>query len=38
MKITVTQYAKTLYESVKDKSQKEISGIISQFIKISGEK
>lgn len=34
MKVTVAQYAKTLHESVKDKSQKEISGIISQFVKI----
>lgn len=34
MKITITQYAKTLYESVKDKSPKEISGVISGFVKI----
>lgn len=34
MKVTVAQYAKTLHESVKDKSQKEISGIISGFVKI----
>jgi F-type H+-transporting ATPase subunit delta len=34
VKVTTTQYAKTLHESIKDKSQKEISGIISEFIKI----
>lgn len=34
MKITTTQYARTLHESVKNKSQKEISGIISGFVKI----
>jgi len=34
MKITVAQYAKTLHESVKDKSQKEIPEIISGFVKI----
>jgi len=34
MKVSVTQYAKTLHESVKNKSQKEISGIISQFVKM----
>ncbi|OGI16791.1 MAG: ATP synthase F1 subunit delta [Candidatus Moranbacteria bacterium RBG_19FT_COMBO_42_6] len=34
MKITTTQYARTLHEAVKDKSQEEISGIISGFVKI----
>ena len=34
MKVTVAQYAKTLHESVKDKSQKEISGIIAGFVKM----
>lgn len=34
MKITTTQYAKTLNEAVKDKSQKEIPEIISGFVKI----
>ena len=34
MKISVTQYARTLHESVKDKSQKEIPEIISGFVKI----
>jgi F-type H+-transporting ATPase subunit delta len=34
MKITVTQYAKTLYESVKDEPKSQISRIISKFIKI----
>jgi len=34
MKISVTQYARTLHETVKDKSQKEIPKIISGFIKI----
>jgi len=34
MKVTVTQYAKTLHESTRGKSQKEISGIISGFVKI----
>ena len=34
MKVTVTQYAKTLHELVKDKSQKEIPEIVSGFVKI----
>jgi F-type H+-transporting ATPase subunit delta len=34
MKVTVTQYAKTLHEAVKDKSQKEIPEIIAGFVKI----
>jgi len=34
MKITVAQYAKTLHEAVKDKSQKEIPEIISGFVRI----
>ena len=34
MKISTTQYAKTLHESVIDKPQKEISEVISEFVKI----
>ena len=34
MTISTTQYAKTLYESVTGKPQKEISGVISEFVKI----
>lgn len=34
MKVTVNQYAKTLYESVTDKPKKEIPGIIVSFIKL----
>ena len=34
MKVSVTQYAKTLHEAVRDKSQKEIPEIISSFVKI----
>lgn len=34
MKITANQYAKTLYEVTKDKSQKEISGLVSSFVEV----
>ena len=34
MKITANQYAKTLYEVTKDKSQKEISGLVSRFVEV----
>lgn len=34
MKVTIAQYAKTLHESVMDKPQKEIAGIISEFVKM----
>lgn len=32
MKLTATHYAKTLYELVKDKDEKEIESVISKFI------
>ena len=34
MKVTTTQYAKTLYELTENKSEKEISGTVASFIKI----
>jgi ATP synthase F1 delta subunit len=34
MKITVNQYAKSLYAATKDKSQKEMDGLISSLVKI----
>jgi F-type H+-transporting ATPase subunit delta len=34
MKVTISQYAKTLYESVKDKPRNEIPDIVSNFVKI----
>jgi F-type H+-transporting ATPase subunit delta len=33
MKVTATQYAKALYEATKDKSQKEIDGVLANFVK-----
>jgi ATP synthase F1 delta subunit len=34
MKATATQYAKSLYEATKDKSHKEIDGVVANFLKI----
>jgi len=34
MRLTVNQYAKALYESVQEKSQKEVDSVIGNFIKI----
>lgn len=33
MKATATQYAKALYEATKDKSQKEVDGVLANFVK-----
>lgn len=38
MKITATQYAKTLYELTESKSQKEIDIIVANFIKLLNQK
>ena len=34
MKISVTQYAKALYEATNEKPQKEIEGLVSNFLKV----
>lgn len=34
MKATATQYAKALYEATNDKSQKEVDGILADFVKV----
>ena len=34
MKATAMQYAKALYEATKDKNQKEIDGILADFVKL----
>jgi F-type H+-transporting ATPase subunit delta len=34
MKATATQYAKALYEATKDKDQKEIDGVLADFVKV----
>jgi F-type H+-transporting ATPase subunit delta len=34
MKATATQYAKALYEATKDKDQKGIDGILTDFVKV----
>jgi F-type H+-transporting ATPase subunit delta len=34
MKITANQYAKSLYKTIENKSPKEISGLVSNFVKV----
>jgi F-type H+-transporting ATPase subunit delta len=34
MKATATQYAKALYKATKDKNQREIDGILADFVKV----
>lgn len=38
MKITATQYAKTLFELTADKSQKEIDVVVANFVKLLNQK